>query len=105
MKFIVVASAKKVKSTFGIVFLMFFLGGCVTPSGQVGVITKCRQAEVAVDAAQKQYDEAIQNFAKKPKDEKIKNTVPLKAQSLLETEEKAYQACNRVKDGRSQSPP
>ncbi len=96
MKFIV-TSAKKVKSTYGIVFLMLFLGGCVTPVGQVGVITKCRQAEVAVDAAQKQYDEAIQNLANKPKDEKIKNTVPAKAQSLLETEEKAYQACNRIK--------
>lgn len=97
MKVTAVARAKKVPSSVGFVFLLFFLGGCANSAGQVGVMTKCRQAEVTVNAAQKQYDEATQNFAKNPKDERLRSILASKVQSLLETEENAYQMCNRVR--------
>lgn len=93
----VTIQAKKFKSSVAVVFLLFFLSSCADGVGQVGVMTKCRQAEVAVDAAQKQYDQAMSELGKNPTDERIKNAVPIKTQNLLETEEKAYQMCNRLK--------
>jgi hypothetical protein len=97
MKFTAVAQTKKpVLSIAGIFFLLFFLGGCVTSVSQVGQITKCRQAEQAVNTAQKQFDDSILDLAKKPTDQTLKNNVPAKVKSLLEAEEKAYQMCHRV---------
>ena len=60
-------------------------------------MTKCRQAEVAVDAAQKEYSEAVLNLEKKPTDQQAKNALITKAKNLGETEEKAFEMCNRVK--------
>jgi hypothetical protein len=93
----VTIQAKKLNSSVAVIFLLFLLGGCGNGAGQVGVMTKCRQAEVTVDAAQKEYDQAILELSKKPNDERLKKAVPDKAKSLLETEEKAYQICNRLK--------
>lgn len=93
----VTAPAKNFTSSIAIVFLLFFLSSCADGVGQVGIMTKCRQAEIAVDAAQKQYEQAMLELGKNPTNEKIKKAVPAKAESLLETEEQAYQMCNRLK--------
>ncbi len=92
-----VVQANKFKSSFAVVFLLLSLVGCVNGASQVGVMTKCRQAEVAVDAAQQQYDQAVSNLGKKQTDEQVKNAVPTSAKSLREAEEKAFEMCNRIK--------
>lgn len=97
MKFTAVAQTRKpIHSIAGISFLMFFLGGCVTPVSQAGQITKCRQAEQAVNTAQKQFDDSFLDLAKKPTDPTLKNSIPAKVQSLQDAEEKAFQMCHRV---------
>lgn len=97
MKFTdIVQAKKKVKSILGIGFLVFFLNGCVTTVSQAGNTVKCRQAEEAVNLAQKQYDDAFEGFANKPTDESTKKSVPATVQSLQETQEKAFEMCNSV---------
>lgn len=93
---VTIIQANKFKSSLAVV-LLFSLVGCGTGIGQVGVMTKCRQAEVAVDAAQKEYDQAILNLEKNPKDQEAKNAVSTKAKNLGEIEENAYKVCNRIK--------
>ena len=94
---VTVVQANKFKSSVGFVFLLCFLAGCTNGIGQVGVMTKCRQAEVAVDTAQKEYEEALLNFEKKPTDQQVKNLVPVKVEKLKTTQENAFEMCNRLK--------
>jgi hypothetical protein len=94
---VTIVQANKFKSSVGFVVLLCSLAGCANGVGQVGVMTKCRQAEVAVDAAQKEYQQAVLNLEKKPTDLEAKKAVPVKAQNLEDTEEKAFEMCNRVK--------
>jgi hypothetical protein len=94
---VTIVQANKFKSSVGCIVLLFSLAGCANGVGQVGVMTKCRQAEVAVDTAQQEYDQAVLNLGKKPTDQQVKNAVPTKAKNLQETEENAYQMCNRLK--------
>lgn len=97
MKANVAAKAhNQVKSIVGISFLMFFLGGCVSPVSQGAQSIKCRQAEEAVNSAQKQFDDVIVDLAKTSQGQSTKTSVPAKVQSLQEAEEKAYEVCNRV---------
>jgi hypothetical protein len=86
----------QIQSIVGISLLMFCLGGCVTPVSKAGQSVKCRQAEEAVNTAQKQFDDVILDLAKTPQGESTKTSVPAKVQSLQEAEEKAYEVCNRV---------
>lgn len=92
----VTVAQDQVKSIVGISCLMFFLGGCVTPVNQGAQSMKCRQAEEAVNSAQKQFDDVILDLAKTPQGKSIKKSVPDKVQSLQEAEEKAYEICSRV---------
>ncbi|MEO8891006.1 MAG: hypothetical protein ABI417_05630 [Coleofasciculaceae cyanobacterium] len=93
---VTIVQANKFKLSFAVV-LLFSLAGCVDGLGQVGVMTKCRQAEVAVDVAQKEYEQSILNLAKKPTDQQTKNAVTTKTKDLGETEENAFKMCNRIK--------
>lgn len=94
---VTVVQANKFKSSLGCVILFFALTGCANGVGQVGVMTKCRQAEVAVDAAQKEYSDAVLNLQKNPTDLQAKKAIPAKTQNLQDAEEKAFEMCNRVK--------
>lgn len=97
MKFTNVAKAeKKAASISGIFFLMFLLGGCLTPLDQVGQTQKCSNAERAVDEAQKQYDDAFPALAQGRTDESKKQSIALKVQKLQEVQEKAFEMCNLV---------
>ncbi|MGB5961594.1 MAG: hypothetical protein WBG73_13090 [Coleofasciculaceae cyanobacterium] len=94
---VTIVQANKFKSSFAVVVLLFSVAGCGNGVGQVGVMTRCRQAEVAVDAAQKEYDQAILNLENKPTDQEAKNAVITKAKELGDSEENAFQMCNRIK--------
>lgn len=93
---VTIVQTNKFKLSFAVV-LLFSLAGCGNAVGQVGVMTKCRQAEVSVDTAQKEYQQAILNLEKKPTDQQAKNAVSTKAKELGENEENAFKMCNRIK--------
>jgi hypothetical protein len=98
MKFAPVAKAKKkAESIVGIFFLMFLSSGCVSYVSDGGQISKCNQAQQAVDRAQKQFDAAIVELASKPKDEATSKSVASTTPNLGTLEEDAYDLCYRVK--------
>jgi PBP1b-binding outer membrane lipoprotein LpoB len=91
---VVVKAKKKVELIIGILFLIFFLGGCVVPSERGGNTRKCREAEAAVKKAQKQYDDANQNLANASKDPNASNNISTAMKTLEEAEEIAFKMCS-----------
>lgn len=91
-----VTAVTKTKPIVGFFFLMYLLSGCGTQVGYASSTLKCHQAEESVNQAQQEYDEAMQALPKAGKDKKTQKKIVEKVKNLLEFEEKAFEACNRV---------
>jgi PBP1b-binding outer membrane lipoprotein LpoB len=95
MKFTAVTQTKKkVASMIGILFLIFFLGGCLAPVNRVGSIRSCQQAETAVKQAQKQFDDANLQLTKGSLNPNISSNLAATMKNLQEAEETAFKMCN-----------
>ncbi len=98
MKFNTVAKAKlKAESILGIFFLMCLLSGCVSYVSQAGNSEQCNKVQDPVNKAEKEYNDAIQELNKNPKDENASKNVAAKTKNLGDLQENASQVCNRVK--------
>jgi outer membrane PBP1 activator LpoA protein len=96
MEFTIVArSTKKAKLIVGILLLTILLNGCRVPIRQGSSLQACRDAEKAVENAQQQSDEAIQDLSQS-KDKNTFKSTAAKLQTLQEAEENAFEKCYKV---------
>jgi hypothetical protein len=95
MKFIdTTRSQKSAKLSIGLIFLMLFLGGCITPRSQTENTLKCQAAEQAVSEAEQAYEALAQKFAT---NQNYANTIvqlTKTLQTLEEAQEKAFEFCH-----------
>ncbi|HBL11718.1 MAG TPA: hypothetical protein DD379_09960 [Cyanobacteria bacterium UBA11162] len=65
---------------------------CVNQSNQQASIPTCREAEVAVQTAQTQYNDFLEAFAEKPTDKGTISRADV-IQTLQDAEERAFDSC------------
>jgi outer membrane lipoprotein-sorting protein len=94
MKFIDSTRGKKAAQlSIGLIFLMFFLGGCITPRSQAENTLKCQAAEQAVSQAEQAYEVVSQEFAISQNNTNTIEQLIKALQTLEETQEKAFEVC------------
>ncbi|EGJ29626.1 MULTISPECIES: hypothetical protein [Moorena] len=92
MKFATIAQAKRI-----IIFILTFcLSGCFPQLDQLFRNPSCRKAEEVVKTAQNKFNSIVFNLTLESPDQETIEKLYSQLQILEESEEKAYQICQKI---------